>query len=49
LSHGGRTDLHDGILLCGHHHLIHDPTYQTTRQANGDYYRFHGQQRVLTG
>jgi hypothetical protein len=40
-SKGGRTDLADGILLCGHHHrLAHDPAYDHTRLANGDY-RFH--------
>ncbi len=36
-SKGGRTDLTDGLLLCSfHHHREHDPTYATTRLANGD-------------
>lgn len=40
-SKGGKTDLNDGALLCGHHHRkAHDPTYDTTRLANGDI-RFH--------
>ena len=40
-SRGGRTDLDNAILLCGHHHRrAHDPTYQTTRLPNGDY-RYH--------
>jgi len=40
-SKGGKTDLTDGTLLCGHHHKrAHDPTYKTTRLANGDY-RYH--------
>jgi len=40
-SKGGRTDLVDGILLCGHHHrLAHDPGYDHRRMSNGDY-RFH--------
>ena len=40
-SHGGRTDLTDGILLCSwHHHRAHDETYVTTRHPDGSY-RFH--------
>ena len=40
-SNGGKTNLTDGILLCGHHHKrAHDPTYQTTRLTNGEY-RYH--------
>lgn len=40
-SHGGRTDIKDGTLLCGfHHHRAHDVRYETSRLANGDY-RFH--------
>ena len=36
-SHGGQTDLDDGVLLCAHHHhRIHDQTYQTQRLPNGD-------------
>ena len=35
-SQGGPTDLHNGRLLCGHHHRrIHDPAYQHQRSANG--------------
>ncbi|MEP6844293.1 MAG: DUF222 domain-containing protein, partial [Pseudolysinimonas sp.] len=33
-SHGGRTDLADGVLLCRHHHLLlHDQGWQMTRQG----------------
>lgn len=40
-SRGGRTDLADGALLCGHHHRrAHDPAYDTTRLPNGEF-RFH--------
>ncbi|RYC11433.1 HNH endonuclease signature motif containing protein [Nocardioides zhouii] len=40
-SQGGRTDLDDGELLCGHHHhRVHDPAYRTERLPNGDL-RFH--------
>ena len=40
-EHGGRTDLDDGVLLCGHHHhRVHDPAYRTDRLASGDF-RFH--------
>jgi hypothetical protein len=40
-SAGGRTDLANGSLLCGHHHHVaHDAGYVTTRLPNGDY-RFH--------
>ena len=32
-SHGGRTDLADGILLCRHHHLLlHDNGWRVTRR-----------------
>ena len=40
-SKGGRTDLDEGELLCGHHHhRVHDPRYRTDRLPNGDI-RFH--------
>jgi hypothetical protein len=40
-THGGRTRLEDGILLCPHHHhKAHDPTYHHTHQPNGDH-RYH--------
>jgi hypothetical protein len=33
-SHGGRTDLTNALLVCGHHHRrLHDPRYQTTHQG----------------
>ena len=36
-AHGGRTDLHDGVLLCSwHHHRAHDPGYSAERMPNGD-------------
>ena len=36
-SAGGRTSVHDGVLLCGfHHHRAHDRTYDLTRLGNGD-------------
>lgn len=35
-SHGGKTDLTDGILLCNHHHRAHDPAWHTQRLPNGD-------------
>jgi hypothetical protein len=37
-SHGGKTDLDDGILLCSwHHHRAHaTQTYTTARLPNGD-------------
>ena len=35
-SHGGKTDLTTGRLLCGHHHRrIHDPTYTHEHLPNG--------------
>ena len=38
---GGRTDLDDGELLCGHHHhRVHDDGYRTERLPSGDV-RFH--------
>jgi hypothetical protein len=40
-SHGGRTDLADGVLLCSwHHHRAHDQRYDARRLPDGDY-RFH--------
>jgi hypothetical protein len=37
-SHGGRTDLADGILLCRHHHLLlHDNGWRVTR-SESDYF-----------
>jgi hypothetical protein len=40
-SHGGKTDLADGLLLCSyHHHRAHDPKYDTSRTPNGDL-RYH--------
>ncbi len=36
-SHGGRTDIADGTLLCSwHHHRIHDTRYLVQRLPNGD-------------
>ena len=35
-SHGGKTDLADGKLLCSfHHHRAHDPGWLTHHHANG--------------
>jgi hypothetical protein len=40
-AEGGRTDLDDGILLCGHHHrLAHHPDYDHQRLPTGDL-RYH--------
>ena len=40
-AEGGKTDLEDGILLCGHHHrLAHHPDYTHQRLPNGDL-RYH--------
>jgi Domain of unknown function (DUF222) len=40
-SHGGKTNVETGRLLCPHHHRrIHDPRFQTTRLLNGKI-RFH--------
>jgi hypothetical protein len=40
-SEGGKTNLADGILLCGHHHrLAHHPDYHHERLPNGDL-RYH--------
>lgn len=40
-AEGGRTDLSDGVLLCGHHHrLAHHPEYTHRQLANGDI-RYH--------
>ena len=36
-SEGGRTDLADGVLLCGwHHRRVHDARYRMERQPSGD-------------
>lgn len=36
-SHGGRTDIAEGVLLCGfHHRLAHHAHYDTSRLPNGD-------------
>ena len=35
-THGGTTDLTNGLLLCSHHHRVHDPRYTADRLANGD-------------
>ncbi|MEO5653088.1 MAG: DUF222 domain-containing protein, partial [Marmoricola sp.] len=44
-ARGGRTDLADGLLLCSwHHHRAHDPTYETTRTAQGALH-FHRRRR----
>jgi hypothetical protein len=40
-AEGGKTDLKDGILLCGHHHrLAHHPDHTHERLPNGDL-RYH--------
>jgi len=40
-AEGGRTDLKDGTLLCGHHHrLAHHPDYHHEQLPNGDL-RYH--------
>ena len=40
-SEGGRTNLDEGELLCGHHHhQVHDPRHHAERLPNGDI-RFH--------
>ncbi|KRF34617.1 HNH endonuclease signature motif containing protein [Nocardioides sp. Soil805] len=40
-SRGGRTDVADGVLLCGHHHhRVHDTGYRHDRLPSGDL-RFH--------
>ena len=40
-AEGGKTNLADGILLCGHHHrLAHHPDYTHQRLPNGDI-RYH--------
>lgn len=36
-SHGGPTDLADGVLACPrHHHLFHDERYEMTRAPSGE-------------
>jgi len=36
-SHGGTTDLNNGVLLCSHHHrVIHDPNYHHEWLPNGN-------------
>ncbi len=36
-SHGGKTDLAQGMLLCSwHHHRAHDPAYRVDLLPNGD-------------
>ncbi|MCW2779931.1 MAG: endonuclease, partial [Marmoricola sp.] len=36
-SRGGKTNLADGVLLCGHHHrLAHHTNYDHQRLPNGD-------------
>jgi hypothetical protein len=40
-SQGGKTDIDNAVLLCGHHHRrAHDPRYEATRLPNGDL-RYH--------
>jgi hypothetical protein len=40
-SHGGKTNLADGVLFCSHHHhRAHDARYEMTKLPNGDF-RFH--------
>ena len=40
-AEGGKTDLADGILLCGHHHrLAHHPDSTHQQLPNGDI-RYH--------
>jgi hypothetical protein len=40
-SRGGKTDIDNAVLLCGHHHRrAHDPRYESTRLPNGDL-RYH--------
>lgn len=34
-SHGGATDLSNGVLLCSRHHHAHDETYDMRRLSNG--------------
>ncbi len=35
-QHGGRTDLHNAVLLCRHHHLVaHDRRWRISRRADG--------------
>ena len=40
-AHGGRTDLDNGLPLCGYHHRrAHDDRWDLRQHASGDY-RFH--------
>jgi Domain of unknown function (DUF222) len=40
-AHGGRTDLDNGLPLCGYHHRrAHDPRWDLRHHTSGDY-RFH--------
>ena len=37
-GHGGATDLHNGLPLCGHHHRrAHDPTFDLRRRPDGEW------------
>ena len=37
-GHGGATDLHNGLPLCGHHHRrAHDPTFNLRHRPDGEW------------
>jgi hypothetical protein len=37
-ARGGRTDVHNGLPLCGHHHRrAHDPTFDLRRRPDGEW------------
>ncbi|MFZ2014954.1 MAG: DUF222 domain-containing protein [Nocardioides sp.] len=37
-GHGGATDLHNGLPLCGHHHRrAHDPTFDLRHRPDGEW------------